>query len=306
VSKPSPPLPVLLVTGMSGAGRSTVLKALRDLGYEAVDNLPLSFLDRLIDLNVAAPRRHAAIAVSVDFRTREFVPASMAATVAALRARGDAEVSTLFLDCTDEVLTRRFTETRRRHPLDDSRSVPEGIRLERQRLQPLIESADMTIDTTDMSARELAGLVAERFAPARGQAMALTVLSFSYRGGLPREADLVFDVRFLANPHYQPELRPLTGRDPAVANFISRDPACPAFLDRLAELVLSLLPHYRREGKSYLTIAIGCTGGRHRSVFVAERLAERLRPLEHAVILRHRELPDGARHDADAMRDRGA
>jgi len=283
-------LRVLLVTGMSGAGKTTVLKALEDLGYEAVDNLPLSFVTRLVDPEAARGAGETAIAVSVDFRTREFEPAAFAAMTEAIEARGDTEAVVVFLDCQDEILARRFTETRRRHPLSDELPVDDAIRLERRRLQPVADSADVVIDTTDMTPRQLARLAAERFSLKVSRTMTVTVESFAYRLGLPREADLVFDVRFLANPHYDPALKPLSGREAAVGDFIRKDPGFAPFLEVLTQMLDLLLPQYRQEGKSYLTLAIGCTGGRHRSVFVAETVAERLRAAGHTVILRHRDL----------------
>ena len=286
-------LKVVLITGMSGAGRSTVLKAMEDLGYEAIDNLPLSFVGRLVDPAAAGVVGTSALAISVDFRTREFDADTFAAMLEDFSRRDGVEASVLFLDCDDEILARRFTETRRRHPLDDDRPIADCIRLERERLQPVATDADMVIDTTAMSARDLARLARERFAPQATRTMVLTVLSFSYRLGLPREADLVFDVRFLSNPHYDDDLRLLTGRDAQVGDFIRRDPACQSFLDNLTEMLASLLPHYQREGKSYLTVAIGCTGGRHRSVFIAEQLAERIRAHGRKLVLRHRDLESG-------------
>lgn len=294
VSTADKPLQVLLVTGMSGAGKTTLLKALEDLGYEAVDNLPLSFVTRLVDPVAAREAGETAIAVSLDFRTREFGPGAFAAMVREIDARGNVETVVVFLDCQDEVLARRFTETRRRHPLSDDVPVDDAIRLERGRLRSVVDGADIVIDTTDMSPRELARLAAERFSLEVSRRMTVIVQSFSYRLGLPREADLVFDVRFLANPHYEVALKPLSGRDAAVAEFIRQDPCFAPFLEVLLRMLELLLPQYVREGKSYLTLAIGCTGGRHRSVFVAETVAERLRGAGHTVILRHRDLSDEA------------
>ena len=288
---PERPLKILLITGMSGAGKTTVLKTLEDLGYEAVDNLPLSFVSRLVDPEAAHGAGETAIAVSVDFRTREFEPSSFSAMKQAIDVRGDTETTVVFLDCQDEILARRFTETRRPHPLGEELPLGDAIRLERERLRAVIESADVIIDTTDMTLHQLARLAAERFSLEVSRTMTVTVLSFSYRLGLPREADLVFDVRFLANPHYDPVLKPLNGRDASIGAFIVRDPSFAPFLDALLNMLHLLLPQYQREGKSYLTLAIGCTGGQHRSVFVAETVAERLRADGHPVILRHRDLP---------------
>ncbi len=278
---------IVVVTGMSGAGTSTALKALEDLGYEAVDNLPLPLLLPLIDLSETAPR---PIAVAIDVRTRDFTVPALARTIATLRARG-IEARLLFLDSDDEVLLRRFTETRRRHPLAIDRPVADGLRSERAIVAPLVEEADLVLDTSLISPHELRRLLSERFAPTGAPRLHVGIQSFSFRRGLPREADLVFDVRFLDNPHWDPVLRPLTGRDAPVQERIRRDPDFEPFLDGLRGLLAPLLPRYNREGKSYLTIAVGCTGGRHRSVFVAETLAAWAREAGYSVGLAHRDLP---------------
>lgn len=283
---------VLLVTGMSGAGKSSALKLLEDLGYEAVDNLPLSLIGRLIDPANLREAGTEAIAVSADFRTRDFSSDSFAALMDRLIARPDLRASLLFLDCDDDVLARRFTETRRRHPLADDRPVVDGIRLERELLAATAKRADLVVDTSSLAPHDLRRLLAGHFSLASGNDLTVSMLSFSYRTGLPREADLVFDVRFLANPHYIDELRPGTGRDAPVGEYIARDAAYTPFMESVSQLLLSLLPHYQREGKSYLTVAIGCTGGRHRSVFVAEQLTKRLADAGRPVILRHRDLSE--------------
>jgi UPF0042 nucleotide-binding protein len=198
-------------------------------------------------------------------------------------------MNVIFLDCDNEVLARRFTETRRRHPLGEDRPVMDGIMRERQLLAPIRDRADLLIDTSNLTAGELRALVGGHFRLFNAPNLAVSVLSFSYRQGLPREADLVFDVRFLANPHYVEELRPLTGRDPGVGAYVAADPACEPFLASLSQMLETLLPLYQREGKSYLTVAIGCTGGRHRSVFSAEELTRRLTAAGHEVQVRHRD-----------------
>ena len=283
---------LVLVTGMSGAGKTTALKALEDLGYEAVDNLPLSLLGNLLVSNEAAGRAAGgqAVAIAVDIRTREFSVEAFGRDLTLLLGRDDLEVQLLFLDCDDEVLQRRFTETRRRHPLATDRPVGDGIKHERQLVWRLRDRAHVVIDTSGLSNAECRRLVGGHFRLTREPGLAITVTSFSYPRGLPREADLVFDVRFLANPHYRAALRKKTGRDAAVGAYIARDPSFTPFFSNLAALILSLLPHYAREGKSYLTIAVGCTGGRHRSVFVAEKLAGLLRDDGHHVNLRHRDI----------------
>ncbi|HEY0835197.1 MAG TPA: RNase adapter RapZ [Azospirillum sp.] len=278
---------ILIVTGLSGAGMSITLKALEDLGYESVDNLRLSLVDALVQQGEPG---HRPLAIVIDSRTRDFSAEAFLDHLRALKARPDLDVRLLFLDCGDEVLQRRFTETRRRHPLATDRPVPDGIQRERLLLGPLRERADVTIDTTQLSIHDLRRLAAGHFALEAQPALQVFVTSFSFRLGVPREADLVFDVRFLTNPHWDPLLRPLTGLDAAVAERVAGDADYEQFFRHLTDLLRPLLPRYNQEGKSYLTIAVGCTGGRHRSVFVAERLAEWLRGLGLKVGLNHRDL----------------
>lgn len=279
--------PVLLVTGMSGAGRSTALKALEDIGYEAVDNLPLSLLADLVD---GSGGRRRPLAIGVDIRTRDFAVPPLLEALDRLMAAPDADVRLLFVDCDDEVLRRRYSETRRRHPLAADRPVLDGIALERRQLASVRDRADQTVDTTALSPGEFKGMMQGWFALDAEPGLAVFVTSFSYRNGLPREADLVFDVRFLDNPHYDPLLRPQTGRDAPVGERISADPGFPAFFSGLTGLLLPLLPRYAHEGKSYLTLAVGCTGGRHRSVYVAERLGAVLAEAGYRVAVAHRDL----------------
>jgi RNase adapter protein RapZ len=285
------PARVLLVTGMSGAGRSTALKTLEDMGYEAFDNLPLSLVPALIE-SIATDAR--AIAVGADLRTRGFgiggfAIESMLEPLDAVVGRTSRELKVLFIDCDDEPLQRRYTETRRPHPLAGDRPVTDGIRLERQVVSALRDRADLVIDTSNLSAADFKRLLTGHFALAAG-GLRVFVTSFAYRHGIPRDADLIFDVRFLDNPHYVPELRRLTGRDLAVAAHIERDPDLAPFLAGLWRLLEPLLPRYEQEGKTYLTIAIGCTGGRHRSVYVAGRLAAQLGGVGLRVELAHRDL----------------
>jgi UPF0042 nucleotide-binding protein len=288
---------IVVVTGMSGAGRSTALKALEDLGYEAVDNLPLSLLE-----TVAASRRQskqpAPLAIGIDIRSRDFDVTAFIAALGLLAAAGTGRIVTLFLDCGDDVLARRFTETRRRHPLAADRPVADGLRLERRMLAPLLEQADVVIDTTLIGPGALKDELNRRFGLDQTPGLVLLVMSFSYRHGLPRDADLVFDARFLANPHYDPELRDRTGRDPSVGKVIAADPDFGAFLDGMLSMLAVLLPRYEKEGKSYLTIAVGCTGGRHRSVYVAERLFEKLASNGRRVHLSHRDIERDANRNA--------
>jgi len=294
-AEPSPagnaaPARVLLVTGMSGAGRSTALKTLEDMGYEAFDNLPLSLVPALIE-SIAADA--SAIAVGADLRTRGFAIESMLEPLDAVVGRTGRELKVLFIDCDDEPLQRRYTESRRPHPLAGDRPVTDGIRLERRVVSALRDRADLVIDTTNLNAAELKRLLTGQFSLAAG-GLRIFVTSFAYRHGIPRDADLIFDVRFLDNPHYLPELRQLTGRDPAVAAHIEQDPDLAPFLVGFWRLLEPLLPRYEQEGKTYLTIAIGCTGGRHRSVYVAERLAAQLGAAGLRVELAHRDLIQSA------------
>jgi UPF0042 nucleotide-binding protein len=282
---------VLVVSGMSGAGKSTALKVLEDLGYEAVDNLPLSLLRRLTSEPPmpADGSTRRALAVGIDTRTRDFRPESLLAKLGALRERQDLEARLVFMDCDDGVLQSRFTATRRRHPLAADRPVGDGIAIERRLMWPLRRHADDVIDTSQTTLPELRRQLTARFALGVEPGLNLQVLSFSYARGLPRDADLVFDVRFLENPHYSDKLRPLTGDAPEVAAFIAADPTFTPFFRGLGDLLVSLLPHYSREGKRYLTVAVGCTGGRHRSVFVAGKLAQLLADEGYRVALRHRD-----------------
>jgi len=278
---------VLLVTGLSGAGRSTALNAFEDMGYETVDNLPATLVSALVQPDAARDR---PLALGIDIRTRDFGEAAFLATVDTLRARADIDFLVLFLDCDDDALLRRYSQTRRRHPLAHDRPIADGIGMERRRLAQLRDRADWVIDTTGLTEGDLRRELRSTFALARTPAMAIVVTSFAYGQGIPRTADLVFDVRFLRNPHYVDVLRDLTGEDPEVGAYIEVDPGYAAFFERLTGFIEPLLPRYRAEGKSYLTIAIGCTGGRHRSVYIAERLGLWLSERGHRAAIRHREL----------------
>ena len=281
---------LVLVTGISGAGKSTALKILEDLGFEAIDNLPLSLLSEVVQARGEGARR-GPLALGIDSRTRGFDPGHFERYLGPLLgASGAGGINLLFLDCETEVLRRRFSETRRRHPLAHDRPVEEGIRLERTLLGWLRDRADLTLDTSALSVRDLRGLIAARLQPPAAQAPAIFVVSFAYRRGVPPEADFVFDVRFLANPHHDPALRPLTGLQPEVARRVQRDPAYGAFFAGVVALLEPLLPAFERDGRSYLTIAVGCTGGRHRSVAVAEHLADTLGTGRWAIAVSHRDL----------------
>jgi len=277
---------LVLVTGLSGAGKSVCLRTLEDIGYEAIDNLPLSF----IPVIAAAGGQGRKVVIGADTRGRDFSAERFAALVRALSEDKALEFELVFMDCDDEVLVRRFTETRRRHPLALDRPVEDGIAHERALLSGIRALANRVIDTSQLPVPDLRRLVEGYFAGDDAPPLAISITSFSYKGGLPREADLVFDVRFLSNPFYIPELRELTGLDAAVGEHIARDPGFAEFFAHLTGLVLPLLPQFEAEGKRYLTIAIGCTGGQHRSVYTAKRLGDALRGAGYAAEVRHREL----------------
>ncbi len=278
-------VPLLVVTGQSGAGLTTALKILEDLGYETVDNLPLSLLSGIAATDGARP-----LALGIDIRTRGFEASDLIAALEAIGSRRPGGVRLVFLAAAPEALLRRFEATRRRHPLAPDRPVVDGIRRERELIQPLRDAADLAIDTTDFAPADLRRVLEGHFAPAAHAGMTIAIVSFAYRNGVPREADLVFDVRFLRNPHYDRLLGPRPGNDPQVASFVAADPGYAAFCTALDALLLPLLPRYRDEGKAYLTIAIGCTGGRHRSVVVAERLKGVLQRAGYPASLHHRDL----------------
>ena len=278
---------IVIVTGMSGAGLTTALKAMEDMGFEAVDNLPLRLMSNLVR---QGPAPGPGLAVGIDVRTRDFGVVAFAEEMASLRAETGYPLDVLFLDCDDEVLRLRYTETRRRHPLAEDRPVLDGIIHERRLLAPLRDAANVIIDTSHMNLHQFGQRIRGHFGGALAGDVGVFVTSFAYRRGLPRDADLVFDVRFLRNPHYDTALRLLTGSDSAVADYIRGDAGYAAFYDQLIKLLAVLLPRFDREGKSYLTIAVGCTGGRHRSVFVAEELGGWLRARGARVAVLHREL----------------
>lgn len=285
------PKRILLVTGLSGAGKSTVLRTLEDAGWEVVDNLPLSLLEHLLSTPLAkgASRRRRPLAIGIDSRTRDFDAHGIVHQIEGLASDQDVPIETLFLECAGSELLRRYSETRRRHPLAPDRPATDGIADERELMGPLKRLSDYIIDTTDTDANALQQQIRQRFG-APGAAPNLNIMSFGFARGLPRNADSVFDMRFLRNPHWDDELRPLTGLDAPVGAYIAEDEAYEAAVTRIEELLLTLLPRYFHEGKSYISIAFGCTGGRHRSVHVAERVAARLREAGFSPTLDHRDL----------------
>jgi UPF0042 nucleotide-binding protein len=281
----------VLVTGLSGAGKSLALRFLEDLGYYCVDNLPASLLPTFADLVQGSkePARKK-VAVCLDARAGQGL-SQLPGYVQEIEESG-IPVEILFLDSTDDVLIQRYSETRRRHPCSPSGGVEEGIRRERDLMQPLRSRADLVIDTSRTAVAELRERIASVFLePKEARGLMITVLSFGFKRGVPPEADLVFDVRFLPNPHYDPELRPLTGSDPDVRDFVLANPDGEEFLDRLKGLLKFLIPRYSAEPKSYLTIGVGCTGGQHRSVAVAHAVLVMLREMNCDARLRHRDLP---------------
>ena len=298
---PRAPQRLLLVTGLSGAGKSTALAVLEDLGWETMDNFPVRLLKRLVAMPDEA---RGPLAIGFDSRTRGFVPADIIALVKDLAAREDIALTFVFLDCAGSELERRYNETRRRHPMAAGRPVMEGIAAERELLEPLRRWAEIMIDTSAMTSNDLQAHVRQPFAPESGEtaAMTLTLSSFGFARGMPPLADLVFDMRFIDNPHWVPALRDLTGQDAAVGEHIRRDPAFADAFARIRDLLLVLLPRYAAQGKPYVHIAFGCTGGRHRSVYTAETMAESLRAAGFSPTVRHRNL--GSRAADEIERDR--
>jgi UPF0042 nucleotide-binding protein len=290
---------IVVVTGMSGAGRSSCLKILEDVGYEAVDNLPFQLLTRLLRSGEPPER---PLAIGVDSRTRGLDPGELVREIERFRAEASTPIRLVFFECDDEVLQRRYTESRRRHPLAQDRPVTDGIARERVFMAPIKAAADLVIDTSTSTLADLRRRVTAELGPQAEGRLTLTLVSFSFRNGLPREADIVFDARFLANPHYVEALRPLTGLDPAVRRHIEQDPDWQRTVEGLEKLLMPLLPRYRGEGKSYLTIAVGCTGGRHRSVALVEELASRLRAAGWVPFVVHRDLPANGGTPEDATR----
>ena len=281
------PRPVVVVTGMSGAGRSTFLHALEDSGHEIVDNLPLGFLGAL----ARDPSESRPLAVGVDIRTLTYAAAPLVEAVDALRADPALAVTLVFLDCDEAELQRRYTETRRRHPLAQERPLRDGLAAERRLVAPVREHADLVIDTSTLAVGDLRRLATAHLGRSRGPGLVTFLTSFGYSKGLPREADWVIDLRFLGNPQTDPGLRPLTGRDSRVAAYVRNDPTYPALRAGLGAMLRRLLPRYEAEGKSYFTLALGCTGGRHRSVAVVEDIAKLLRALGRDPVVSHRDAP---------------
>lgn len=293
---------LLLVTGLSGAGKSTALDVLEDLGWETIDNFPVRLLKRL----VARPgEERGKLAIGFDSRTRGFVPADVIALAKELAGRDHLATGFMFIDCADAELERRYNETRRRHPMAQGRPVLEGIAAERELLEPLRRWADMVIDSTALSTNELQAHLREAFGETDEAELTLTLSSFGFARGMPPLADLVFDMRFLDNPHWVSGLRDLTGRDEPVGAHIEKDPAFADAFTRIRDLLLTLLPRYHAQGKAYVHVAFGCTGGRHRSVYTAERMAQALRENGFSPTVRHRNLGSRAADELERARAGG-
>ena len=292
-SPPASRYRILLVTGVLGGGKTTALRVLEDLGWETIDIFPVRMLERLIDSAEEADDEGGLpvpLAIGFDSRTRGFNPLAMIKLIKRLSLRPDIELTTLYLDCAVEELERRYNETRRRHPLSGDAPLGSGIAAEREIMEPLRRWADIVVNTTAFSTHQLQQAIREQFAPDSGPGITVTVTSFGFARGMPPVADFVFDMRFLDNPHWDPLLRPMTGRDAPIADFIRRDPAFGDGFARIRDLLLAVLPRFKAQGKAYVHIAFGCTGGRHRSVFMAEQIGAALREAGFSPTMIHRNL----------------
>lgn len=282
MSKPTKQLEIVLVTGLSGAGKNSILRALEDLGFETMDNPPLATLEEL------AGRAERNLAIGVDARSRGFAAEAVLETLQHLRDVPGLLPSLVFATATEDALIRRYSETRRRHPLAQTGTVADGIKLETDLTAPLARAADLLIDTSNLPLPQLRAMIERQFS-AGAPGLAVSLVSFAYPGGLPREADLVFDARFLRNPYYDCALRPLSGLDPEVGKYIAQDPDFEPYFAQIRSLVKFLLPRFVQEGKKYATFCIGCTGGQHRSVYMVERLKTYLTEAGWRVTVTHRE-----------------
>ena len=283
----------LLITGPSGAGRSTAINALEDLGYEVIDNLPLSLLPPLLRRGMSTP-----LALGLDVRNRDFSTDALIAAIDRLTEELGNAAQVIYLDAEDDTLERRYSETRRHHPLAPAGPPLRGILAEKELLQPIRARADVLLDTTDLTPHDLRAELDRMFAPEAGRLLGVSVQSFSYKRGLPRGLDMVLDCRFLRNPHWEPTLRALDGRDAGVADYVAADPRAQPFFDQVRALLALVLPAHKDEGRAHLAIGFGCTGGQHRSVALAERLAASLVQEGWPVSIRHRELERRAAADA--------
>ncbi len=282
---------VVIITGLSGSGKSTAIRALEDMGYFCIDNLPVPLLPKVLELAQTGPSRQQWRRLAFVVDTRDHVHLDQAeAMFAQLRDEG-INLQIVFLEAKEDVLVRRYSETRRRHPLSESGTVREGIQKESEHLGDMRARSDLVIDTTNHTVHTLKGLLKEHFSSEDAPPLAITILSFGFKHGLPVECDLVFDLRFLPNPHFVEELRPQTGLDEPVQHFVLGLPEAARFLALFQQMAEFILPMYEREGKSYLTIGIGCTGGKHRSVAISETIGDRLRARNWEANVRHRDIP---------------
>jgi len=278
---------LVILTGLSGSGKSTILKTFEDLGYYCVDNLPVSLIPTFSELHVYGNSEIERAALLVDAREGEQIERLPALYK---KIRREVPATLVFIEANEDALLRRFSETRRPHPLGHHRPVREGLRREREMMAPIRKLADVVIDTTRFNVHELRQFITHRFQSQSKRPLMVSLVSFGYRYGVPADADLVFDVRFLPNPHFIPKLRRYSGRNPKVARYIRSFPQTGEFLRRIESLLTYLIPHYIREGKSYLTIAFGCTGGRHRSVMLTEAVGKKLASRNYTTKVVHRDL----------------
>jgi UPF0042 nucleotide-binding protein len=279
---------ILILTGLSGAGMSSGLKILEDLGYEIFDNFPVTFVNDLVGQK---GYEDSPLAIAIDTRSRGFSPAAVAKKLEELRQNKSFDVQMVFMTCSNLALRRRFSETRRGHPLAKDRPALDGIRQERTWLKPLMDAADLLLDTSELSVHDLRRQIESSLHPdASKRKLTITILSFGFKNGVPRESDTVIDVRFLNNPHWDAKLRPQTGKDKAVQIYIEKDGDFKKFLGHVEAMLKMLLPRYSEEGKYYFTLAFGCTGGRHRSVYMAERVSKTVSGWGYNVTTRHRDL----------------
>ena len=287
------PLRIIIISGLSGSGKSTAMKALEDSGFYCIDNLPATLIPTFIELCQHSTRGLSKVAIVVDIRGKEFLEDFQ--KVAHDLRNQRHEVKILFLESADEVLIRRYSETRRSHPVEKEKGfpLPEAVREERGEMAFLREIADEVIDTSTLNVHQLRSVIIERLLPTTAQQMKVTLLSFGYSYGIPTEADIVMDVRLLPNPFFISDLRGLTGKEAKVRDYVLKQDETTPFLQRFSEMITYLIPLYEKEGKSYLTIAIGCTGGKHRSVVITERLADMLGQRDQRITVRHRDVERG-------------
>ena len=296
---------VLLITGLSGAGKSTALKTLEDIGWETIDNFPIRLVEGLLKTPPSSSRgdEDPPLALGFDSRTRGFDPNNLIARIKHLQENESLLISTLYLDCAGDELERRYAETRRRHPLALDRPAKDGIALERNQFEPIRRWADHVIDTSRLSTNHLQQQIREEFALGDSHDTTITLTSFGFSRGLPSNIDLLFDVRFLSNPFWDPALKDLTGQNQAVAEYIRQDPAYEEALKKFQDMLEFLLPRYQAAGKAYVNIGIGCTGGRHRSVHVAETLSKNLQAAGFSTSVAHRNLASRPMEALESMQN---